>query len=47
VRLVLAQQQHESELALADLLDRNERQPVAGWPKHELERAVVHERLDQ
>ena len=47
VRLVLAQQQHERELALADLLDGNERQPVAGRAEHELERAVVHERLDQ
>jgi hypothetical protein len=47
VGLVLAQQQHERELALADLLDRHERQPVAGRAEHELERAVVHERPDQ
>ena len=41
VRLVLAQQQHQRELALADLLDGNERQPVAGRAEHELERAVA------
>ena len=44
VRLVFAQQHHERDLALADLVDRHERQPVAGGAEHELERAVVHER---
>ena len=47
MRLVLAHQQHERELALADLLGRDERQPVAGRAEHELERAVVGERRDQ
>ena len=47
VGLVLAQQHDERELALADLLAGHERQPVAGRAEHELERAVVHERLDQ
>ena len=47
VRLVLAHQQHQRELALADLLDRNERQPVAGRAEHELERPALHERVDQ
>ena len=42
--LVLAQQHHERELALADLLAGHERQPVAGRAEHELERPVVHER---
>ena len=46
-RLVLAHQQHERELALADLLGRHERQPVAGRAENELERAVVGERVDQ
>ena len=47
VRLVRAQQQHQRQLALADLLDGNERQPVAGRAEHELERAVLDERVDQ
>ena len=47
VGLVLAQQHHERELALADLLAGHERQSVAGRAEHELERAVVHERRDQ
>ena len=47
VRLVLAQQHHEPELALADPRAGHERQPVAGRPEHELERAVVHERRHQ
>ena len=44
VRFVLAQQQHERELALADLRHRHERKPVAGRAEHELERADVRER---
>ena len=47
VGLVLTQQHDERELALADLVAGHERQPVAGRTEHELERAVVHERLDQ
>jgi hypothetical protein len=47
VRFVLAHQQHERELTLADLLHGNERKPVTGRAEHELERAVVHERLDE
>ena len=47
VRLVLAQQHDERELALADVLAGHERQPIAGRAEHELERPVVHERLDQ
>ena len=47
VRLVLAQQQHERELALADLRHRHEREPVPGRPEHELERADVRERRDE
>ena len=45
--LVLAQQHHQRELALADLLAGHERQPVARRAEHELERTVVHERRDQ
>ena len=44
VGLVLAQQHHERELALADPLAGHEREPIAGRAEHELERAVVHER---
>src|SRR6185503_334899 len=33
--------------ALADLLDRHERQPVAGGAEHELERPVLDERVHQ
>ena len=47
VGLVLAHQQHERELALADLLGRHERQPVAGRAEHELERAVLADSVHQ
>ena len=46
-RLVGAQQDHQLELALADPLGGNERQPVAGRAEHEVVRAVAGERLDQ
>ena len=47
VRLVLAQQHDERELALADLVAGHERQPITGRAEHELERPVGHERLHQ
>ena len=47
VRLILAEQQHERELALGHLLGGNQRQPVAGWAEHEVERAVLDERTDE
>ena len=47
VGLVLAQQHHERELALADLLAGHERESIAGRPEHERERTVVHQRRDQ
>ena len=46
-RLVGAEQDHQRELALADLRGGNERQPVAGRAEHTLVRAVLHQRLDQ
>ena len=46
-RLVAPKQQHERQLALADPLARNERQPVAGGAEHEVEGAVSHERIDE
>ena len=47
VRLVGAQQQHQRQLGLADIRHGNEREPVAGRADHELERAMLDERVDQ
>ena len=47
VRLVLAHQHHQRELALADLLAGHERQAVPGRAEHEIERPVGHERVHQ
>ena len=46
-RLVGALEHHQRELALADLLRRDERQAVAGRTEHEIERRVGAERVDQ
>jgi hypothetical protein len=47
VGLVLAHEHDERQLALADLVGGDERQPVPGRAEDELERAVADERLDQ
>ena len=47
LRLVCADQDHQRELALADPVGGNERQPVAGRAEDDVERAVLHQRLDQ
>ena len=46
-RLVAPQEQHEGQLALADPIARNERQPVPGGAEDEVEGAVSHERIDE
>jgi hypothetical protein len=45
--LVLAHEQHQRKLAVTDLLDRHQRQPVAGRADHELQRGVIGERRDE
>ena len=47
LRLVGALEHHQRELALADLRGRDEREPVAGRPEHEVERRVGAERVDE
>ena len=46
-RFIAPQQQHQSQLALADPLAGNQRQPVPGGPEDEVERALSQERIDQ
>jgi hypothetical protein len=46
-RFIAPQEQHQRQLALADTLAANERQPVPGGAEHGVERAVSHERVDQ
>ena len=46
-RFVAPQQQHQSQLVLADPLAGNQRQPITGGPEDEVERALSQERIDQ